>query len=109
MAVHALRTSSDSTARTAEIPSATYATTAPTQPSEEARWTVSTNLRVPGDIGAATYSPATTEPLVMVPAAKDTCRKGPCSPPDRIMRTSTSTTTTTATIAASFTQRGVPG
>src|SRR5436309_367613 len=48
MAIQAARTVSAFAVVTAETPRTRYATTAPIHPIENARWTVSTNLRTPG-------------------------------------------------------------
>ena len=50
IAIHAPRTVSASPLVRAAIPRATYATTAPIQPTENDRWTASISFRTPGTI-----------------------------------------------------------
>src|SRR6266511_2209265 len=57
IAIQAARTVWASRLVTAETPSARYATTAPVQPTEKVRCTVSTNLRRPGAMVMAVAPP----------------------------------------------------
>src|SRR5438552_16676477 len=104
MAIQAPRTAWASWLVAAVTPTAMYATTAPSHPSDDVRWTVSTNWRTAGAIiKTRAQIPAAIGGVLVSPLPEGMWRIGPCSPQSSTITTTTNTIRISDTITPTFT------